>query len=137
MFTKYFSLVYFCHVIIISFRDALKRQYNLGQFWIEINIEDLSSFDEMLAEKLYKQPAEHLPILEDAAKEVCISLCVPARGIVHIICQLTHYIKQIPHSSLLVNKQLFKTTSCRQDFCVVGQIAHDCCVSPHHDGEFT
>lgn len=52
------------------FRDALKRNYNLGHFWVEINIEDLSSFDEVLAEKLYKKPTEHLPILEEAAKEV-------------------------------------------------------------------
>lgn len=37
---------------------------------MEINIEDLSSFDEVLAEKLYKKPTEHLPILEEAAKDV-------------------------------------------------------------------
>lgn len=48
----------------------MKRNYNLRKYWVEINIEDLSSFDENLAEKLYKKPAEHLPILEDAAKEV-------------------------------------------------------------------
>lgn len=50
-------------------RDALKRNYNLKQYWVEVNIEDLSSFDELLAEKLYKKPTEHLPILEEAAKE--------------------------------------------------------------------
>lgn len=48
----------------------MKRNYNLHQYWVEINIEDLSSFDEVLAEKLYKKPTEHLPILEEAAKEV-------------------------------------------------------------------
>nr|XP_032521524.1 DNA replication licensing factor Mcm5 [Danaus plexippus plexippus] len=52
-----------------KYRDALKRNYNLRQYWVEINIEDLSSFDEVLAEKLYKKPTEHLPILEEAAKE--------------------------------------------------------------------
>lgn len=56
------------------YRDALKRNYNLHQYWVEINIEDLSSFDEVLAEKLYKKPTEHLPILEEAAKEVYL-LC--------------------------------------------------------------
>lgn len=60
----FFTIV--CH----CFRDSLKRNYNLGQYWVEINIEDLSSFDEILAEKLYKKPTEHLPILEEAAKEV-------------------------------------------------------------------
>lgn len=56
--------------VFIILRDALKRNYNLRQYWVEIHIEDLSSFDEVLAEKLYKKPAEHLPILEEAAKDV-------------------------------------------------------------------
>lgn len=57
-------------ILCFPFRDALKRNYNLSNYWVEINIEDLSSFDEVLAEKLYKKPTEHLPILEEAAKEV-------------------------------------------------------------------
>lgn len=57
------------NIFNLDFRDALKRNYNLGHYWVEINIEDLSSYDEVLAEKLYKKPTEHLPILEEAAKE--------------------------------------------------------------------
>ncbi|CAG9789201.1 unnamed protein product [Diatraea saccharalis] len=60
-----------------KYRDALKRNYNLGNYWVEINIEDLSSFDEILAEKLYKKPSEHLPILEEAAKELADELTAP------------------------------------------------------------
>ncbi|XP_063627771.1 DNA replication licensing factor Mcm5 [Cydia splendana] len=60
-----------------KYRDALKRNYNLGKYWVEINIEDLSSFDEVLAEKLYKKPSEHLPILEEAAKELADELTAP------------------------------------------------------------
>lgn len=60
-----------------KYRDVLKRNYNLGNYWMEINVEDLSSFDEMLAEKLYKQPTEHLPILEEAAKELADELTAP------------------------------------------------------------
>ncbi|CAH2045638.1 unnamed protein product, partial [Iphiclides podalirius] len=60
-----------------KYRDALKRNYNLNQYWVEINIEDLSSFDEILAEKLYKKPTEHLPILEEAAKELADELTAP------------------------------------------------------------
>ncbi|CAG9565242.1 unnamed protein product [Danaus chrysippus] len=60
-----------------KYRDALKRNYNLRQYWVEINIEDLSSFDEVLAEKLYKKPTEHLPILEEAAKELADELTAP------------------------------------------------------------
>lgn len=60
-----------------KYRDALKRNYNLNQYWVEINIEDLSSFDDVLAEKLYKKPTEHLPILEEAAKELADELTAP------------------------------------------------------------
>ncbi|CAG9565244.1 unnamed protein product [Danaus chrysippus] len=63
-----------------KYRDALKRNYNLRQYWVEINIEDLSSFDEVLAEKLYKKPTEHLPILEEAAKEKILLLSSDAHA---------------------------------------------------------
>uniref|UniRef100_A0A4W3GP79 MCM N-terminal domain-containing protein n=1 Tax=Callorhinchus milii TaxID=7868 RepID=A0A4W3GP79_CALMI len=46
-----------------SKRDELKRHYNLGEYWIEVSIEDLSGFDENLADYLLKQPSEHLPLV--------------------------------------------------------------------------
>uniref|UniRef100_A0A2K5RYD5 DNA replication licensing factor MCM5 n=1 Tax=Cebus imitator TaxID=2715852 RepID=A0A2K5RYD5_CEBIM len=45
-----------------KYRDELKRHYNLGEYWIEVEMEDLASFDEDLADHLYKQPAEHLQL---------------------------------------------------------------------------
>lgn len=42
-----------------------------------MNIEDVGSFDETLAEKLYKQPSEHLPIFEEAAKDIADELTAP------------------------------------------------------------
>lgn len=42
-----------------------------------MNIEDVGSFDENLADKLYKQPSEHLPIFEEAATEVADELTAP------------------------------------------------------------
>lgn len=42
-----------------------------------MNIEDVGSFDENLADKLYKQPAEHLPLFEEAATEVADELTSP------------------------------------------------------------
>uniref|UniRef100_A0A2K6DRY3 DNA replication licensing factor MCM5 n=1 Tax=Macaca nemestrina TaxID=9545 RepID=A0A2K6DRY3_MACNE len=45
-----------------KYRDELKRHYNLGEYWIEVEMEDLASFDEDLADYLYKQPAEHLQL---------------------------------------------------------------------------
>lgn len=59
------------------YRDALKRNYNLRQYSLDVNIEDVASFDEVLADKLYKQPTEHLPIFEDAATEVADELTAP------------------------------------------------------------
>lgn len=44
-------------------RDELKRHYNLGEYWVEVEMEDLASFDEDLADYLYKQPAEHLQLV--------------------------------------------------------------------------
>jgi DNA replication licensing factor MCM5 len=60
-----------------KYRDTLKRNYNLRQFFLEVNIEDVGGFDETLADKLYKQPSEHLVIFEEAAKEVADELTSP------------------------------------------------------------
>ncbi|XP_034238353.1 DNA replication licensing factor Mcm5 [Thrips palmi] len=60
-----------------KYRDALKRQYNLGQYYLEVNLEDLASFDEALADKMYKQPTEHLTVFEEAAKEVADEVTAP------------------------------------------------------------
>ncbi|KAG5899519.1 hypothetical protein JTB14_008208 [Gonioctena quinquepunctata] len=60
-----------------KYRDTLRRNYNLGQYFLDVNVEDVGSFDENLADKLYKQPAEHLPIFEEAAKEVADELTAP------------------------------------------------------------
>ncbi|KAF0761842.1 DNA replication licensing factor Mcm5-like [Aphis craccivora] len=57
-----------------KYRDTLKRNCNLGQYWMEINVEDLAGFDENLADKLYKQPVEHLPAFEEAATELAQEL---------------------------------------------------------------
>ncbi|XP_022664680.1 DNA replication licensing factor mcm5-A-like [Varroa jacobsoni] len=59
------------------YRDQLKQHYNLGQFWIEVQIEDIASFDEVLADKLAKQPADHIALFEEAATEVADELTRP------------------------------------------------------------
>lgn len=55
----------------------MKRNYNLGNYWIEFNLEDLAAYDESLAEKIYKQPTEYLPLFEEAAKDVADELTAP------------------------------------------------------------
>lgn len=49
--------------LLLPSRDELKRHYNLSQYWVEVEMEDLASFDEDLADYLYKQPAEHLQLV--------------------------------------------------------------------------
>ena len=60
-----------------KYRDSLKRNYNLRRYLIEINIEDLSSFDDSLADKLYKSPTEMIPLFEEAATEVADEVTAP------------------------------------------------------------
>lgn len=42
-----------------------------------MNIEDLGSFDETLADKLTKQPSEYVALFEEAAREVADELTAP------------------------------------------------------------
>lgn len=56
-------LYIFKRCLCFCLRDQLKRNYNLGQHWLDVEIEDVSSFDEALAEKLSKIPSEHLPLV--------------------------------------------------------------------------
>lgn len=60
-----------------SVRDALKRNYLLGHYFLEIELEDLAGFDDALADKLRKQPTEHLSIFEEAAKDVVDEITAP------------------------------------------------------------
>jgi DNA replication licensing factor MCM5 len=60
-----------------KYRDALKKNYNLRQYFVEVNIEDLSSFDDTLADKLYKNPTEMVPLFEEAATEVADEITSP------------------------------------------------------------
>lgn len=61
----------------MHFRDALKSNYLLGKFFLEVEIEDVAGFDENLADKLKNQPSEHLKIFEEAAKEVADEITAP------------------------------------------------------------
>lgn len=48
---------------IFPLRDELKRHYTLGEYWIEVEMEDLASFDEDLSDCLYKLPTDNLPLV--------------------------------------------------------------------------
>ena len=51
------------HISIILIRDELKRHYTLGEYWVEVEMEDLASFDEDLSDCIYKLPSENLPLV--------------------------------------------------------------------------
>ncbi|KAL8607419.1 hypothetical protein ACOMHN_024444 [Nucella lapillus] len=59
------------------YRDQLKRQYNLGQYFLEVALDDVTNFDEQLAENLTKMPSEYLPLFEEAAKDVADEVTRP------------------------------------------------------------
>ena len=54
---------------MITIRDQLKRHYNLRQFWLEVDLEDLSSFDAQLADKLCRQPSEYISLVRNVFAE--------------------------------------------------------------------
>ncbi|XP_055386104.1 DNA replication licensing factor Mcm5 [Condylostylus longicornis] len=60
-----------------KYRDTLKRNYLQRKYFLEVEMEDLAGFDETLADKLYKQPTEHLKIFEEAAREVADEITAP------------------------------------------------------------
>lgn len=49
----------------------------VGNYFLEIALEDLSGFDETLVDKLYQMPTEHLSIFEEAATEVADEITSP------------------------------------------------------------
>ncbi|XP_028398778.1 DNA replication licensing factor mcm5-like [Dendronephthya gigantea] len=51
------------------YRDQLVRNYNLHDYTLEVDIQDLRNFDEALSDKLVKQPSVYLPLFEEGAKE--------------------------------------------------------------------
>ncbi|CAB4030081.1 DNA replication licensing factor mcm5-like, partial [Paramuricea clavata] len=54
---------------VYPYRDQLVRNYNLRDYTLEVDLQDLRNYDETLCDKLVKQPSEYLPLFEEAAKE--------------------------------------------------------------------
>lgn len=62
-----------------KYRDQLKDHFNLGQYWINVSLEDLDSFDEVLSDKLKKNPTKLMELFELAATEVCDDVTKPRK----------------------------------------------------------
>ena len=73
------------NVIYVN-RDQLLRNYNLRDYTLEVDIQDLRSFDEALCDKLVKQPSEFLPLVSIQY----LKLTHEAK--MHLICQTLTYI---------------------------------------------
>lgn len=74
---KEFLKTFLDHENCFCYRDQLKRHYNLRQYWVQVDLEDLSSFDSQLADNLLRLPAEYLPLFEDAAREAADEVTQP------------------------------------------------------------
>jgi len=62
---------------VFPYRDQLKRNYNLGQYFLDVSLDDLRSYDEHLAEKIRKTPTEYVHVFEDAAREMADEVTKP------------------------------------------------------------
>lgn len=62
-----------------KYRNQLKDHFNLGEYWINISLEDLDSYDEVLSDKLKKNPTKLMELFEIAATEVCDDVTKPRK----------------------------------------------------------
>ena len=63
--------------VVYLYRDQLKRHYNLGEYWLEVDLGHVASYDDELADFIYQRPAEYVPLFEQAAKEVADEITRP------------------------------------------------------------
>nr|CAB3263694.1 DNA replication licensing factor mcm5-A-like [Phallusia mammillata] len=59
------------------YRDQLRRHYNLGEYYLEVDLGHLASYNDELADYMYQRPAEYLPLFEQAAKEIADEVTRP------------------------------------------------------------
>lgn len=62
-----------------KYRNQLKDHFNLNEFWINVSLEDLDSYDEILSDKLKKNPSKLMELFEIAATEVCDDITRPRK----------------------------------------------------------
>ena len=75
-------------IFVHYLRDELKRHYNTGQFWLNIDVDDVASFDQSLAEKLLKQPSEHLTLVCDVTFSKILTTYRVCENIENLKCSI-------------------------------------------------
>lgn len=63
--------------VTFIYRDAIRNNYNLGEYWVEVDITHLNSYDVELAELLQRNPADNLPLFEEAARKLADDVTKP------------------------------------------------------------
>lgn len=61
----------------LVYREQLRKNYNTGEYRIEISLNDLKVFDEASSVKLRRNPTRFMPALEEAAKLVADEITQP------------------------------------------------------------
>eukprot|EP00960_Hanusia_phi_P061766 764934-Hanusia_phi.AAC.1 len=61
------------------YRDQLKKNTNMHEYRLEVNLDDLMTFNPKLNDALREKPAELMPIFERAARDVYASMLVGRR----------------------------------------------------------
>jgi len=59
------------------YRDQLRRHYNLGNYYLEVDLDDLIAFSDGLASLLHTKPAEYFPLFESAATNAADQITAP------------------------------------------------------------
>lgn len=77
---------------VFYYRDKLQASYVQGDYFIDIDVDDLRGFDPSLMELVRSNPTTYLPLLEKAAREVVARLSrVKVEDIHPIQVQLENY----------------------------------------------
>lgn len=55
---------------VFIYRDNLKANYEQGDYFLVIDMDDLRAFDNALKDLVWKRPKEYVGLFEEAAKKV-------------------------------------------------------------------
>jgi len=61
------------------YRDQLRKNTNMHEYFLEVDMDDVMAFDSKLHDSLRERPGEVMPVLERAAREVHVSTLVGRR----------------------------------------------------------
>ena len=83
-----------------------------NEFYVEVSLDDLASFNSELAEKIRKSPGDIAPLFEEAAKEVADEVTKPrSEGNEEVqniqVCRLLFYKYGIKQDCLNFDKSMY------------------------------